>query len=278
MLRHTFCHIPQVDSEAEQGLWDAGIVTWKDALVHHTTTLPSNERRSFESHLKKSDEHIENSDARYFADLLPPKELWRIFPIFRNATAFLDIETTGLSYSYDHVTTIVLYDGQSIRHYVRGKNLADFRRDILKYQVLVTYNGKCFDLPFLRNTLVVDIRLPHIDLRYILKDLGYAGGLKKCERRLGIHRRGMEEIDGEFAPLLWRYYRRHSDERALDTLLAYNTTDVLSLEKLLVIAYNLKLRKTPFARGNSVPKPRQPKNPFKVHALTVRRILHQSNE
>ena len=61
----------------------------------------------------------------------------------------MDIETTGLDRYFNDITTIALYNGKSIQTYVQGQNLEDFIEDIQKYNVIVTYNGKCFDIPFI---------------------------------------------------------------------------------------------------------------------------------
>jgi len=45
-----------------------------------------------------------------------------LYPEFRGSVAFFDIETTGLSFATDQITTIALYDGNLIRTYVRGQN------------------------------------------------------------------------------------------------------------------------------------------------------------
>src|SRR5262249_50761743 len=124
-----------------------------------------------------------------FADLLPGKEAWRLYRDFRTGCAFLDIETTGLGGPGDHVTTVALYDGLTLRTYVHGRNLHDFARDVAAYRLLVTYNGKTFDLPFLERAMGLRLTQAHIDLRYVLKALGVGGGLKECERLLGVERR-----------------------------------------------------------------------------------------
>ena len=61
-----------------------------------------------------------------------------------------------------------------------------------------------------------------IDLRYILYSLGFKGGLKSIEHQLGTDRADLRDIDGYFAVLLWNEYVRTGDQKALDTLLAYN--------------------------------------------------------
>jgi len=53
--------------------------------------------------------------------------------------------------------------------------------------------------------------------------------------------------------------------------LAYNIQDVLTLENLMVIAYNLKIKDTPFY-GNRLPEPVLPEIPFDVDKKTVDRI------
>ena len=111
----------------------------------------------------------------------------------------------------------------------------------------------------------------HIDLRYILGSLGYKENLKKCETQLEIDRGDIKDIDGFFAPLLWDDYKKNKNEKALETLLAYNIQDVLSLECLMIIAYNLKIKDTPFY-GNDLPEPILPEIPFDIDKKTVERI------
>jgi uncharacterized protein YprB with RNaseH-like and TPR domain len=98
----------------------------------------------------------------------------------------------------------------------------------------------------------------HIDLRYVLASLGYRGGLKGCERMLGIDRGDLEGIDGYFAVLLWDDFKRKGNQKALDTLLAYNTLDVVNLETLMVAAYNGKLTDTPFLLTHQLSTPSYP--------------------
>jgi len=56
-------------------------------------------------------------------------------------------------------------------------------------------------------------------LRYVLKSLGYSGGLKSCEKALGLDRGDLDGVDGYFAVLLWRDYQKKHNEKALETLL-----------------------------------------------------------
>jgi hypothetical protein len=274
VLRKTFCHVPGVGLKAEQQLWAAGVVSW-DAIAVAGEALSARRRERIARHLEESDRQLANKNPSFFAATLPAGEHWRLYPAFRESVAYLDIETTGLGGPGDHITTIALYDGRTIRYYVHGRNLADFARDIQEYKLLVTYNGKCFDLPFLRTAFGLPLAQPHIDLRYLLASLGYKGGLKGCERRLGLDRGDLAAVDGFFAVLLWREFQRHGNAAALETLLAYNIRDVVNLEPLLVQAYNLRVAQTPFGSTVALALPAPPAEPFRAHAPTVNRLLRQ---
>jgi hypothetical protein len=204
--------------------------------------------------------------------LLPANQCWRLFPEFRESTVYLDIETTGLDRYYNTITTIALYDGQSIKTYVQGQNLEDFIEDIQKYKVIVSYNGKSFDIPFIEHYF--NIRLDHanIDLRYVLFSLGFRGGLKGCERQLGMDRGDLSDIDGFFAVLLWDEYQKTGDPKALDTLLSYNIQDTINLENLMVTAYNLELKDTPFYETHMIADSPPQVNPYSTDLATVDRI------
>jgi uncharacterized protein YprB with RNaseH-like and TPR domain len=77
---------------------------------------------------------------------------------------------------------------------------------------------------FLRDYATFDSSLNqvHVDLRYVLTCFGYTGGLKGCERKAGIDRGDLEGVDGYFSVLLWHEYQRNKNDKALETLLAYN--------------------------------------------------------
>jgi len=273
MLSNTFCHIPRVSPKAEQRLWAEGLLSWKE--MQKATALPVTRVALDTVHrrIEESVEHLRKEDAQYFGELLPGNLQWRLFPEFRHSVAYLDIETTGLSAGANAVTTIALYDGLTIKYYIQGHNLSEFKKDIGQYKLLVTYNGKCFDLPFLRHSLGIRFDQAHIDLRYPLFKLGFRGGLKGCEKQMGIARNELEGVDGFMAVCLWGDYKKRHNAKALDTLLAYNIADVLSLEVLLVKVYNLMIKETPFETARRIPIPRTPKNPFEADSDTIRRLM-----
>jgi uncharacterized protein YprB with RNaseH-like and TPR domain len=272
VLRQTFCHVPGVGIKAEERLWTSGVVSWDALGTEAAAGMTARKRDTLAQHVEQSRRQLEGKNPLFFAETMPASEHWRLFPEFRDSVAYVDIETTGLGGYGDHITTIALYDGRTIRHYVHGQNLAEFARDIREYRLLVTYNGKCFDLPFLRSAFGLALDQAHIDLRYVLAGLGYKGGLKACERSLGLDRGDLAEVDGYFAVLLWNEYKRRQNAQALETLLAYNIRDVTNLEALLVRAYNLKVAAVPFGAELALPPVVPPAEPFRAHEPTVRRL------
>jgi uncharacterized protein YprB with RNaseH-like and TPR domain len=260
MLQHTFCHIPGIGMKTERKLWEAGITRWAHWQTPSPIRLPAAARVDAARVLDGSLAALEN-DPNFFTGRLAGTEPWRIFPHYRDRTAYLDIETTGLD-DYAEVTTIALYDGHQVFTYVNGRNLDDFADDIQQYQVIVSYNGKSFDVPFLERYFRIRLGQAQIDLRYVLARLGFKGGLKGCEKQLGLHRGNLDGVDGYFAVLLWQQYRQNNDERALETLLAYNIEDTVNLERLAVEAYNRNVLDTPFASELLLPCPTPPPNPF----------------
>lgn len=274
MLTSTFCHVPGIGLQTERTLWAAGIQTWNTFLecAERIPVLSPKREKAAKPFVSESVAHLRRGNAQFFAQLLPAEQHWRLFPEFRDSVAYLDIETTGMGAEYDHITAIALYDGHTVRSYVHGQNLHDFRQDLREYRVIVTYNGKCFDIPFIRQNLRIPIDQVHIDLRYVLKSLGYGGGLKACERNLGIERGDLDGVDGFFAVLLWDDYVRNGNKEALQTLLAYNAQDVVNLERLMVLAYNMKLRQTPLCSLLPIPAPDLPEIPFRADRKTIETI------
>jgi uncharacterized protein YprB with RNaseH-like and TPR domain len=276
VLKKSFLHIPGIGIKSEQQLWNSGVVNWEDIATKNPYKLSPKKINTLNNYTKESIKQLQKNNPIYFTDLLPSNGHWRLFSVFRNSTAYIDIETTGIEMWSFEITTIALYDGKSIKYYINGYNLDDFINDIVKYNVIITYNGKIFDVPFIENHLNTKLNHAHIDLRYVLKSLGYSGGLKKCEKSLGIDRGDMDGIDGYFAILLWQDYKKNKNKKALGTLLAYNIEDVVNLETIMIIAYNMKIKKTPFYNSLQLSQPKQPKIPFVPDLKTIARIKHEN--
>ncbi|MBW2524424.1 MAG: ribonuclease H-like domain-containing protein [Deltaproteobacteria bacterium] len=273
MIRRTFCHLPRIGVRTEERLWAAGLESWDDVVRAPAAPVPAAQRDRLERGIRDSEEILARGDGVAFTRTLPTNQHWRLFPAFRDRVAYLDIETTGLGGPGDIITTIALYDGRRVRHFVHGQNLSSFTDAIAPYRMLVTYNGKCFDAPFIERYFGIRLEQAHLDLRYILRQLGYGGGLKGCERALGLDREEVAGLDGYHAVLLWQEWQRYGRPESLDTLLAYNVEDTIHLEALMVFAYNRLVDQTPFGRVERAPDGAPPQNPFRADPATVARVL-----
>ena len=224
----------------ESEIWDAGIGSWSDFL--DAVELPRRIRgkqRHLRSLIQHSAERYEFRDAAYFDKILPSRERWRLYADFRARAAFVDIETTGLSPERGIITLIGVLDADGYTAYVHGENLADFREAIEQYDLIVTFNGAAFDLPYIEHHFGSIFRnVAHIDLRFPLKRAGFSGGLKAIERQADVGRPSeLTALSGYDAVLLWRMWHR-GNAGARDTLIRYNAEDVASLPALAEIAYN----------------------------------------
>lgn len=279
MLTNTFLHISGIGKKTEEEIWQAGIHKWHDFRAPASTSLRPAICRLVENHLAaQPPSPLQNPT--YFHDLLPASQHWRLFPHFQKTTAFIDIETTGISREHCAITTIALYDGREIFTFVQGDNLDSLPKLLNRYEMIITYNGKGFDIPIMERTFNMKIRQAHLDLRPILAALGYKGGLKGCEKQLGIDRQELLGVDGQDAVILWEKYQRSGQPELLTTLLAYNVADTINLEQLMVIAYNQHIAPTPFHLSNALAMPAQPDNPFQadrtvVSNLKKRRVLYR---
>ena len=152
--------------------------------------------------------------------------------------AYLDIETTGLIPGHNSVTVIGIYLVNEIdTRFVQLVGEAVTKDKLLyaleRVEVIYTYNGSRFDLPFINSALGLDLtrHFRHQDLMYTCWKQSLYGGLKAVERQLGIDRR-LKDMDGYQAVLRWHQYTHNHDRDALITLLVYNREDVVNLRAL----------------------------------------------
>jgi hypothetical protein len=233
LLRSTFQLIDGIGPERESDLWSEGVTTW-DQL--------SSAQPQYSEALQTAEQRLDAGNARYFQDILRSRECWRLYADFQKTTAFLDIETTGLSPDDSYVTMVGIIDYTGFTAFVRGENLDELPEALEKYSLFVSYNGASFDMPFLDKEfgrVAIDkhdslfAHSAHLDLRYPLRRLGFKGGLKKIEQATDLGRpSALSGLSGYDAVRLWKM-ANDGEPEALTTLIRYNAEDVASLPRLI---------------------------------------------
>jgi uncharacterized protein YprB with RNaseH-like and TPR domain len=235
-IENSFIPVRGVGEATERKLWERGITHW-DEFERDAVGPMTGER--IESFIERGRERLDAGDTRFFDEAFPSSHQWRLYENFRDDACFFDIETTGLSQYDDDVTTVSLHRDGETRTYVNDPDppvgepltVGAVREALCDAPLLVTFNGKRFDAPFLEETFDLSLDTPHIDLMYPCKQLGLTGGLKAVERELGVDR-DRPDIDGREAVRLWRRYERGATD-ALETLVSYNRDDAANLRTLM---------------------------------------------
>lgn len=235
-IENSFIPVEGVGKKTEQKLWQRGITHW-DEFEQSAVGETTGER--IVSFIDTARKRLETGDSHFFDDVFPNSHQWRLYENFAEDACFFDIETTGLNQHSDDVTTVSLHQTGETRTFVNdsspvvGEPLTRnaIQESITTAPLIVTFNGKRFDVPFLETSFDITIDAPHIDLMYPCRQLGLTGGLKRIEQDVGIER-DQPDITGRDAVKLWRQYER-GDERALTTLVNYNRDDTVNLQTLM---------------------------------------------
>jgi uncharacterized protein YprB with RNaseH-like and TPR domain len=236
MLESTFIFLKGVGEYSERRLWDGGIATWETFLGAPSLPGISRARKAlYDPDIARAREQLDRRNARHFARCLKPRDQWRLFDAFRSRAVFLDIETTGTSPHESDVTMVGLYGGGRMTTLIRNESLTGQRlaEELDQYDLIVTFFGSAFDLPFLKATYPrLRLDQPHFDLCFAARRLGYSGGLKQIESTLGIARHAsVQGMDGWEAVRLWHQWQA-GDGQALSRLVTYNAADTKNLEPL----------------------------------------------
>ncbi|WP_295540357.1 ribonuclease H-like domain-containing protein [uncultured Thiohalocapsa sp.] len=137
--------------------------------------------------------------------------------------------------------------------------LAQVRTDLAAAELLLSYNGKTFDVPLLAARLRLArlaetaAHLPHLDLLHPLRR-AFGGVWPDCrlatvERRLLAHVRA-DDLPGAEAPAAWLAWLRRGDASRLGAVLAHNRVDLLSVAALP--ARLAAVHRAPAAHGGDV--------------------------
>ena len=203
--------------------------------------------------------------------------VWDFYFSGRSA-GVLDIETTGLDRVRNHFILGGLLDlGTRTFHQVFADNtseeaeaLALYMELVRKLDVVVTYNGRHFDLPFLeeraRRTGITEGRFNiydgydldlyqvvngHSPLRRLLPNLRQ----KTVETYMGLWTDRSDEISGAESVELYAHYEGTGDPQARRQILLHNSDDVLQLTRLMKVTDKCDFHRAMFHMGFPVGSP-----------------------
>ncbi|MCB1326315.1 MAG: ribonuclease H-like domain-containing protein [Spirochaetales bacterium] len=169
----------------------------------------------------------------------------------------LDTETTGLQRgpgTIPFLTGLAWFTPrgavfeQVLLHEMRGEAAyvdyleAQFQR----FRYLVTYNGKSFDMPLLRNRFVMHGRrqmlpLVHFDLLHVFRRLLARRGARRQQdlelEFLGLKREN--DLPGAEIPQIYFDFIRYGADRGMDRVLKHNLEDLKGLTLLLLEAIRI---------------------------------------
>ncbi|MBN1293738.1 MAG: ribonuclease H-like domain-containing protein [Candidatus Latescibacteria bacterium] len=255
ILTSTFLHFNSIGKIKEYDFWRNGITSWDDLQRYlegyQLSLFNDNYKNPLLQEIDASRKALLEKDSDYFSSKLPSREYYRIVLSFYEKTLFLDIETTGLSKYYDYITLIGWSYKGKYHYLIKGDNDNLLRKHLSDAKCIVTFNGSIFDIPFLKQE-IKDLKIPqtHVDLRFLSKRVGLHGGQKEIERQINIKRpKGIEEIDGKAATILWYKYRQ-GDLKSLKSLIKYNYRDVLGMEIIFDEIIKRLLKINPFPLNN----------------------------
>jgi uncharacterized protein YprB with RNaseH-like and TPR domain len=178
---------------------------------------------------------------------------WELLSYFnREDVVFLDIESTGLWASQPLFLIGLLYhrDGKFIvnqffaRHYREEKAVLAAANEVIHdFKIVVSYNGKRFDMPYITGRSI-EHRLfysyPHyqIDMLYHARRR-FSGLLPDCrlvtleQKLLNFYREG--DIPGYLIPAVYHRFARKQDAKMIKPVLEHNRLDLLAMARLFNI-------------------------------------------
>ena len=191
----------------------------------------------------------------------------------------LDIETTGLNPARNHFILGGIYSvPDNTLHQFFAETRAEEEEALCGYldilsqlDMVITYNGRHFDLPFLEKRWQkysgAPARLPYnLDLYLILNGHSpikrFVPNLKQktVENYMGLWQSRDDEISGAESVELYNTYEKTQNPALGDKILLHNSDDILQLSRLLPVIGKSDFHKAMTTLG------------FPVGSLTVRKI------
>jgi uncharacterized protein YprB with RNaseH-like and TPR domain len=181
----------------------------------------------------------------------PEKEpdLSAVFTLGLERALFMDLETGGLATSPVFLAGTMHWTGEDFvlrqyfaRHYGEEAALLRALGEASRgFEVLVTFNGKSYDVPFLKQRAIrygerLDMPARHLDLLHASRRR-WKGAFEDCrlqtlERHVCLRRRA-GDVPSDEVPSIYHDYVRHGDPYRLIPVFHHNLLDVITMAEIL---------------------------------------------
>lgn len=241
ILDQSLCLLDGVSPEAEIRFRREGILTCRQLAMNANRYFSSSHSSRITNSFREFEIASKFNLVSWFVGHLPIGHRVRAICNYHENTVFYDIETDGMAKGAK-ITCITTLRAGDVRTFVRGQNLGEFLEELSSATILVGFNSKRFDTPFIMKEFALASVPPQIDLMDEAAHYGLRGGLKKIEKLIGVRRLGVDCENGAEAVEKWQRWKDTRDRKALDSLIAYNREDVLSLQVLYrhILAFSLE--------------------------------------
>ncbi len=186
---------------------------------------------------------------------------------------FMDIETTGLVSERNKVILCGLLPfedeaKESIQLFSNSKSEEKLLlQDMIPYldaaDVIITYNGDSFDLPFLNKRLQkngFDYQIPgykSFDLYRVLRNTSFSTILRNLKQKtveefMGISEERSDQISGRDCIDCYQSYLETGDISFKEAILLHNRDDLFQLKKLMAILVHIDLHEAMYHNGFNI--------------------------
>ena len=232
MIEGALYHLPGVGPETIRRFQSMELTTWSALESRpHDIPLGAAPAAKLLAAVQASRALLAEENLTGLTTLLDARDQWRIVNEQFDHAAWFDIETDGCS-TGSIITCICAYHNDQVHTFMRGENLQDFIDWLQTVDLLVSFNGASFDVPFImRGFALPSLPCAHVDLRWVAYHAGMKGGLKKIEGDLHIERPDdLIGVDGAEAVWLWEDWNISKNAAAREKLLRYCAADVVGLK------------------------------------------------